>query len=54
MRREFVEDFVIENENETVVVLINGEEAKKQVQVNINGTLYYIELAPDSLSKVII
>lgn len=50
----FGEGFVIENENESVVVLINGEEAKKQVQVDINGTLYYIELAPDSLSKVII
>ena len=49
-----VDGFVVENEKDTVIVLINGENAKKQVQVNIDDTLYYVELAPDSLSKVII
>ncbi len=50
----FVEGFLIENINETVVVLINAEDSKKQVQVDIDGTLYYVELAADSLSKIIL
>ena len=50
----FVEGFLIENINEAVVVLINAEDSKKQVQVDIDGTLYYVELAADSLSKIIL
>jgi len=46
--------FLIKNANQTVLVLINPDGEKRQTQINIDNTNYYIELSPESISTVII
>ena len=49
-----IEGTAIENPNNTVLVLVNPDDTKRQTQININGNWWYIELMPDSVSTVII
>lgn len=44
----------IVNPDSTALVLINPDGEKRQTQINLNGSWWYIELMPDSVSTVII
>lgn len=44
---------IIENEGQTVLLLVNSHTEKAQVQYCHNGTWYYFELMPDTLATVI-
>lgn len=50
-----IEGFCIDNKNgKLVFVLINPNAEKSQTQLCVNGTYWYIELIPDSISTIII
>lgn len=50
-----VEGFMADNgDGKPVIVLINPNEKKQQVQFNINNILWYAELTPESISTIII
>ncbi len=53
-RRRPTQGFLIENDNQKVLALCNGNEIKKQTQIYLDGKWWYIELLPDSLSTVIL
>ncbi len=45
---------MIENEGQTVLVLVNHHTDKKQVQFTVGGVCYYAELLADTISTIII
>lgn len=50
-----IEGFLIDNDdNKKIVVLINPNSEKRQVQFNLNGIWWYAELTPESISTIII
>lgn len=50
-----IEGFYINNsDQENIFVLINPNTEKRQVQFNFNGTWWYAELTPESISTIII
>jgi hypothetical protein len=48
------EGFAIDNETETVLILINNNKEKTQAQIVCHGENYYIELMPETLNTIII
>ena len=50
-----IEGFLVDNnDGKSVLVLINPNTEKRQTQFNINGTWWYAELTPESISTIII
>ena len=45
--------FLIENDDDQICVVINSNDTKKQVQLKIDGKLWYAELDPNSISTFI-
>ncbi len=51
----YIEGFAIDNnDGKTILVLVNPNTEKRQVQAYINNTWWYIELLPESISTIII
>ena len=49
-----IEGFCIENKDEKILVLINPNDTKRQTQIFLNDTWWYMELTPESISTVFI
>lgn len=49
-----IEGFCIENKEEKILVLINPNDTKRQTQIFLNDTWWYMELTPESISTVFI
>ena len=50
-----VSGFAVDNnDGKNVMVLANPNESKCQAQFEINGTFWYVELSPDSVSTIIV
>ena len=49
-----IEGFCIDNDVKKVLILINPNAEKRQVQFNLNNTWWYAELTPESISTIII
>ena len=46
---------MIENSDGTrVYLLVNPDAEKKQVQFEMDGTYYYVEMLPDTISTVVV
>lgn len=49
-----IEGFCIDNDVKKVLILINPNAEKRQIQFNLNNTWWYAELTPESISTIII
>ena len=49
-----IEGFCIKNPDETILILVNPNGTKRQVQFCLNDTWWYSELTPDSISTIIV
>ena len=46
---------MIENSDGTrIYLLVNPDKKKKQVQFELDGTYYYVEMFPDTVSTVVV
>ena len=52
--KPFPQGVLIENEGQTVLVLVNPHTEKAQIQYNHQGTWYYFELMPDTLATILL
>ena len=44
---------LVENEDQTVLLLVNPDKDKRQIQYLMDGTWYYLELLPETVATVI-
>ena len=50
-----LEGFCVDNnDGKTILVVINPNDTKRQMQINLDGTWWYAELTPESISTIII
>lgn len=49
-----IEGFCIDNQDEKILILMNPNSTKRQVQFYLNNTWWYLELTPESISTIFV
>ena len=49
-----IEGVLIDNGDKKIAVLVNPNESGMQTEIEIDGTLYYIEMHADSVATIIL
>ncbi len=47
-----IEGFLVDNSDQKILILLNPNDDKKQVEIEISEKLWYIELLPDTISTI--
>ena len=50
---ELADGFLIDNNDQTICIMVNGDKEKKQYRIFVKDRWYYIELLPNSISTII-